>query len=373
MTEHGIFPDFILCRAKRPLDAVRKKKIETYANIGSEDVISAPDIKNTIYSIPLNFEKEKLGEKILKKLQLEAREKPDWEQWQRLVGVLDDPSERINIAMVGKYVDIGDYTLNDSYISVNEALSHAAAHLGVGVKITWIDSKRLEENEEEIKKLASFDGIVVPGGFGSTGVEGKIKAIKFAREHNLPFLGLCYGMQLAVIEFARHVCHLHEANSTEINAATPHPVIDMLPEQEGIMEISGTLRLGAYAATIKPETRVHKLYAKTGRLKLDQERIQQLMMNGEHSRLGKTPLQNTILERHRHRYEQNPNFVSILEKNGMIFSGYHERNDGTKLMEFIELDKGFHVGTQAHPEYKSRLQDPSPLFVGFLEAAHKKS
>ncbi len=377
LTEHGIFPDFILCRAKRPLDAVRKKKIETYANIDSDHVISAPDIKNTIYSIPLNFEKEKLGEKILRKLQLEPRKQPDWSAWQRLVSVLDNPPERVHIAMVGKYMDIGDYMLTDSYISVNEALHHAAAQSGVGVKITWIDSKTLEENEQEVKKLASYDGMVVPGGFGSVGVEGKIRAIQYAREQNIPFLGLCYGMQLAVIEFARHICNLQDANSTEIHAETPHPVIDMLPEQHGITEISGTLRLGAYAATLKPNTYVHDLYTSTGRLTRDASRVQYLIQNGETFRLGKTPLHNTILERHRHRYEQNPQYIDLLERNGMIFSGYHERNDGTKLMEFVELNHRFHVSTQAHPEFKSRLEDPSPLFLGFMQAAkqykHEKS
>ena len=369
LTEQGIFPDFILCRAKRPLDAVRKKKIETYANIDSDHVISAPDIKNTIYSIPLNFEKEKLGEKILQQLRLEPRKQPDWASWQRLVTVLDNPGEQVNIAMVGKYMDIGDYTLTDSYISVKEALTHAAAALGVGMKITWIDAKTLEENEEAVKKLATFDGIVVPGGFGSTGVEGKIKAIQYAREQDIPFLGLCYGMQLAVIEFARHVCNLKEANSTEIHAETPHPVIDMLPEQKGISEMSGTLRLGAYAATIKPNTRIHDLYHRTGRLQRDQERMHALQYEGERMRTGKTPLENAILERHRHRYEQNPEYIDILEKNGLIFSGYHERNDGTKLMEFVELNKRFFCSTQAHPEFKSRLEDPSHLFYGFIDAA----
>ncbi len=369
LTEHGIFPDFILCRAKRPLDEVRKKKIETYANIGSEYVISAPDIKNTIYSIPLNFEKEGLGEKILKKLQLEPLKQPDWTAWQKLVNILDNPPEKLRISMVGKYFDIGDYTLNDSYISVNEALNHAAANLGVGISITWIDAKKLEEDQEEVKKLSSFDGIVIPGGFGSTGVEGKIKAIEYARQNNIPLIGLCYGMQLAVVEFARNVCNLKDANSTEIDPNTPHPVIDILPEQKNVSDISGTLRLGAYAASIKPKTNIYDLYARTGRLNKDQEKIKSFNNENELFRMGNTPVKDTILERHRHRYEVNTKYIPTLEKHGLVFSGSHTRKDGTQLMEYIELSGKNIIATQSHPEFKSRLEDPSPLFYGFIESA----
>jgi CTP synthase len=370
LTEHGIVPDFIICRSQYPMDEVRKKKIETYANIGSEYVISAPDIKNTIYAIPLNFEKEQLGKKILKKLNLEIKQQPDWTAWQEKVDVLDNHEKEVNIAMVGKYIDSGDFTLNDSYISVNQALHHAAAANGVGVKITWVDAKLLEDSPQEVENLQRFDGILVPGGFGSTGVEGKIKAIQCARENNIPFLGLCYGLQLAIIEFARNVCDLSDAHSTEIDENTKHPVIDILPEQKNISTISGTLRLGAYAATIKPESKVYHLYNTTGRLTQDQKRIEEIKHNGEKFRIANTPQENTILERHRHRFEQNPEFIDIIQQQGLLFSGHHEREDGTKLMEFIELpNHPFYISTQAHPEFKSRLLDPSPLFLGFIKAA----
>jgi CTP synthase len=346
LTEHGIFPDFILCRAKRPLDDIRKRKIETYANMDADHVISAPDVKNTIYSIPLNLEKEHLGEKILKKFKMQPKKQPDWTKWESLVNVLAKPQRRLNIALVGKYISSGDYQLNDAYISVNEAVNHAAAHLGAGVNIAWIDARRFEQHPEEIEDLKNYAGIIVPGGFGSTGVEGKIAAIKYARENNIPFLGLCYGMQLAVVEFARNVCKLKDAHTTEVNPKTPYPVIDMLPEQKNVSTISGTLRLGSYTAIVKKNTKVHELYLKKNRVNDDR-----------------------VTERHRHRYEQNPQFIEKLEKEGLIFSGYHQRADGTKLMEFIELNHPFFVATQAHPEFKSRLEDPSPLFYGFIEAA----
>ena len=212
--ENSIEPDFILCRGKSVLDEVRKKKIETYANIKSDYVISAPDIAsagfgNTIYAVPLNFENENLGKKILDKLKLEKKKEPDWEKWQELVYAIVNPLKKIKIAIVGKYIDIGDYQLADSYISINEALAHAGAHNRVGVEINFIDSKEVEKSLE-VLKYKSLDGIIIPGGFGSVGVEGKIKTIQFARENNIPFLGLCFGLQLAVVEFARNVCGLEK-------------------------------------------------------------------------------------------------------------------------------------------------------------------
>ncbi len=367
LMESGIMPDFVLCRSHDPLDSVRKKKIETYANIPSENVISAPDIK-TIYNIPLNFEKEQLGRKLLERFGVNPKKSPDWAEWSRLVSSIENPSKRIKIAIVGKYVDIGDFLLADSYVSINQALEHAGAHLDTGIDIKWIDAKQFEKDGTEM--LKEFDGVVIPGGFGSTGVEGKISAIRFARENNLPFLGLCYGMQLAVVEYARHI-GMDGANTTEVDPETKYPVIDILKTQKQILadkNYGGTMRLGAYAAVLE-KSRVKELYEKSGRIKKDAERIAKLKKDETQSfRLGNIG-GDAILERHRHRFEVNPALAGQLEKAGLMFSGHHTRADGTKLMEFIELPKHkFFVATQAHPEFKSRLLDPAPLFSGFVKA-----
>ncbi len=372
LTEHGIIPDFIICRAKKPLDEVRKKKIETYANIRSDHVISEPDI-DTIYKIPLDLEKDKLGLKILKEFSLKAKKKPDWKRWKKLVENIVDHGKQIKIAMVGKYVDIGDYNLADSYISINQALQHATANLNVKVEIQWIDSKKFEKNPNALRELKNYNGIIIPGGFGGAGVEGKIKAIKFARENNIPFLGLCYGMQLAVVEFARNVCGMKDANTSEVDKKTKFPVIDILPTQKKLMEQSkygGTMRLGAYAAILEDNSKVLSMYRERGRLDEDGKQI--LILKREKSfRLGILEKgKKTVLERHRHRYEVNPKFVSKLESKGLVFSGYHIREDKAKLMEFIELAKlKYFIATQSHPEFKSTLTNPAPLFYGFVKAA----
>lgn len=374
LNESGIFPDFILCRAKRPLDDVRKKKIEIYANIDADYVISAPDIK-TLYAIPLNFEKEDMGQKILKKFGLKPRKRPNWKKWRELVDRIEHPHRVLRVAMVGKYVDIGDYTLKDSYISVNQALEHAGAHLGVGVEINWIDAKRLEKEKAEVKALAGYHGIIIPGGFGISGVEGKLQAIRFARENGIPFLGLCYGMQLAIVEFARNVCSLEGANSTEVDPNTRYPVVDLLPTQRELMnrrEYGGTMRLGAYAAMLREGSRVLELYEGTGRLIADMEKIQMWKEDPQQRfRLGLLQEDSkAVLERHRHRYEVSPEFIHLLEEHGLVFSGYHIREDETQLMEFMELpEHKYFVATQTHPEFKSRLEDPAPLFYGFVKAA----
>ncbi len=280
--------------------------------------------------------------------------------------------------MVGKYVDIGKYHLADSYISINQSLEHAGAHFRTKVEIDWIDSKRFEREPDSISELLSYDGIIIPGGFGRAGVEGKITAIRFARENDIPFLGLCYGMQLAVVEFARNVCGLEGANSTEIDSETKWPVVDFQPQQRKIIESSdygGTMRLGAYSAIIDRESKVFRLYERSNRIKEDAERIERLKkMPDQAYRIGVIREGDTvILERHRHRYEVAPEFIDLLEDKGLVFSGYHETLDGIKLMEFLELpDHTFFVATQAHPEFKSRLEKPSPLFLGFVEAMLRK-
>ncbi|HII69312.1 TPA: CTP synthase [Candidatus Woesearchaeota archaeon] len=375
LNNEGIFPDFIICRAKKPLDDIRKKKIETYVNIASDHVISEPDI-DTIYRIPLELEKESLGIKILEHFHLRPKHKVDLSAIESLVKKIQNPTKELTIAIVGKYVDIGDYDLADSYISINQALIHAGAHMGIRVNTQWIDAKKIERGDKELDKLKSCGGAIVPGGFGNSGVEGKIKAIQYCREHKLPFLGLCYGMQLAVVEFARNVCGKTDAHTTEIAKDTKSPVIDILESQKDIIkkqQYGGTMRLGAYAAILKKDTLVYELYEKTGRLKADREKLKAMeQKKGAEFRLGVLEHKPTILERHRHRYEVNPAFVEELEKQGLVFSGYHKLDGKTSLMEFIELQgHPFFIGTQAHPEFKSRLEDPAPLFLGLVEAAAK--
>ncbi len=343
LRENGIQPDFIFCRGKQALDEPRKKKIEAYANIASGNVISMPDVTgpgtaDTIYVTPLNLEKEKFGDKILAKLKLEKKKNPDWAAWAEMVRKVSDKNlPEVNVALIGKYLDIGDFQLKDSYLSVAAALSHAGAKNNVRVNIHWINSKDIESWNADLGK---YDGILVPGGFGSSGVEGKILAIEYARKHDVPYLGLCYGLQLAVIEFARNVCGL-EASSTEISPEVEHKVIDILPEQMNVNKKGGTMRLGSYPAMLRPGSKVEKIYGSS-----------------------------TITERHRHRYEVNPTYHKILQEKGLVISG--KSPDG-KLVEFIELaDHRFFVATQAHPEFKSYPLRPAPLFDAFIKACKEK-
>jgi CTP synthase len=349
MSSYGVYPNIIIARSDRPLDHKRKEKIAFASNIPVENIISAPDV-DSIYDIPLNFEKDGLSNAILKAIHLKSKP-ADLEDWRKMVHRVHTSTKPVRIAIVGKYFKTGDYVLSDVYISVIEALKHAAAAINRKPEIAWIDSTEYEigdgVDEEKIKKnlknLNQYDGIIVPGGFGERGVEGKIRVIKYAREHQIPYFGLCYGMQLAVVEFARHVLGLKDAHTTEINKATTNPVIDIMPEQKKMMEESnygGTMRLGAYPAVLKQGTIARASYGKS-----------------------------EISERHRHRYEVNPNYVKQIEAAGGIFSG--QSPDG-KLMEIFELSKKlspFHLGTQFHPEFKSSLLNPHPLFVSFLKAA----
>ncbi len=371
LSETGIFPDFIICRSRYPLDDVRKKKIETYANISSEYVISEPDI-DTIYRIPLDLEAESLGHKLLSEFRMKLKKKPSYREWQNLVEKIAKPAHRVKIAMVGKYVDVGSFNLRDSYISVNESLLHAGAALDCGVDISWIDSKKIEKGDFD--DLKEYDGIIIPGGFGANGVEGKIKAIQFAREKGIPFLGLCYGLQLAVVEFARNKCGMEDAHTTEVKK-TKHPVIDILASQKEILEkreYGASMRLGAYAAKLLPDTQIYELYKETGRLKEDKQKIQLMKKDSSQQfRLGKlADEQDVVIERHRHRYEVNPEFIGAIQKEGMVFSGSHITEEGIELMEFIELPcHPYFCATQGHPEFKSALGKPAPLFYGFVKAA----
>jgi len=336
LREYGIQPDFIFCRGKHPLDEPRKKKLEVYANVPADHIISMPDVTgsgtaNTIYVIPLDLENEGFGIKLLKVLNLEKKIEPNWKPWSEMVNRIIHPRGEVNIAIVGKYLDIGDFQLKDSYLSVAAALKHAGSKNNVKVNIHWVNSKDIESWKVDFSK---YDGILVPGGFGNSGVEGKIQAIEYARKNNIPYLGLCYGMQLAVVEFARNVCGL-EANSTEINPDIKDNVIDILPEQVGVENKGGTMRLGAYPAVLKEGSVVHSIYET-----------------------------RAISERHRHRYEVNPDYHKILEDKGLVISG--KSPDG-KLAEFIELpNHKFFIATQSHPEFKSYPMKPAPLFDAFV-------
>ncbi|MBD3313195.1 CTP synthase [Candidatus Woesearchaeota archaeon] len=337
----GIQPDFVMARSKKPIDEVRKQKISLMGNVRPEDVISAPDVKY-IYEVPLLFEKQTLCSKILEKFGLEYK-KDTMKEWEELVEKIKKADRKIKIGIIGKYFDIGDFTLEDSYISVIESIKHACWHNSSVPEIVWVDSKQFENDEKSLSKLDDFDGIIVPGGFGSSGVEGKIEAICYARENSIPFLGLCYGMQLAVIEFARNVCGLEGASSTEVDENAKNPVIDILPEQKQIIEEShygGTMRLGGYKAKLAKGTKVMELYG-----------------------------EEIVSERHRHRYEVNPEYIEKLEKEGLRFSG--KSPDGI-LMEFLEISgHPYFVATQAHPEFKSRPTEPAPLFDGLIKACIK--
>jgi len=343
LREEGIQPDFILCRGRKELDEPRKKKIEQYSNIKKENIISMPDVigentPNTLYVIPLNLEKEHLGEKIMERLNLKYKKIPDWTDWKNAVNSLINPSNEISIGIVGKYLSTGDYQLVDSYISINESLKHSSAKNNAKINIKWINAQDLEKSENIKEILNKVQGIIIPGGFGSSGVEGKINAIKHCRENNVPFLGLCYGLQLAVIEYARNVCELKEANTTEVNQDTIHPVIDIMPEQKDINNKGGTMRLGAYKAILQDKSKVKELYGN----------------------------RDEVSERHRHRYEVNPIYHPILKDKGMVLSGM---SPDKRLVEFIELPNlKFFIATQSHPEFKSSLLNPAPLFDGFVKA-----
>jgi CTP synthase len=342
LREIGIQPDFIVARADDPLDNVRKEKIGLFCNVKQEDVISDSNI-DYVYAVPLLFEEQQLCKKILRKMRLrkDAEEVKPWKDFITKIRSLD---ECITIGIVGKYFDIGTSQLSDSYISVIEAVKHASWSHNLIPNIHWIDSKEFEEDPTNLSTLDHVDGVIVPGGFGLSGIQGKIDTIGYTRKHKIPYLGLCLGMQLAVVEYAQNVCNLSGAHSKEVIKDTKYPVIDFIPEQVNILQESrygATMRLGSYPAVLKKGTKVHELYG---------------MENVE--------------ERHRHRYEVNPDFVKILEEGGLVFSGHSP--DGI-LMEFLELpDHPFFIATQAHPEFKSRPIKPAPLFDGFIKAAIKK-
>jgi len=341
----GIQPDFIIARSETFLDQKRKEKLAMFCNIPERYIISAPDVES-IYEVPINFERDDLSRLILKKLGLKYK-KTDLKKWYGLNNLIKNPSGRVKIGIVGKYFGTGDFVLSDAYISVIEAIKHAAYKNKVKADIDWINSEQFEKNPEKLEDLKNYGGILVPGGFGSRGIEGKIKTIEFLRENKIPFFGLCYGMQLAVIEFARNVLNLKDANTTEIDRNTKNPVIDIMPEQKKNLEdrnYGASMRLGAYPAVLKKGTTAYAAYGKS-----------------------------KIFERHRHRWEVNPDYIKSLEKGGLVFSG---KSPSGKLMEITELpkkDHPFFLATQFHPELKSDPINAHALFFEFVKAAIAKN
>ncbi|OGN07663.1 MAG: CTP synthase [Candidatus Yanofskybacteria bacterium RIFCSPHIGHO2_02_FULL_38_22b] len=339
MNSAGIQPDVIIARSSQPLDEIRKQKVSIFCNVRPEAVISAPDI-SSIYEVPVNFEKDNLGKIILQKLNLKSKVK-NLRRWHKLVENIRSSKKSVKIGIVGKYFGTGDFILSDSYLSVIEAIKHAAWFLGRKPEITWLSAETYEKTPAALEELKKFDGIIVPGGFGKRGVEGKILAINYVRNNNIPFLGLCYGLQLAIIEFARNACGLKAAHTTEVDSKTNMPVICTMPEQfQNILKknLGGSMRLGAYECRLVKGTLAYNLYG-----------------------------QDVISERHRHRYEVNNTYRKILERNGLLVSGIHKKGN---LVEVIEIPKHkFFVASQFHPEFKSRPLSPHPLFLGFVRAS----
>ncbi len=350
----GIQADFILCRSEKPIDEKRRERISIFCNIDKDAVIAAPDVEN-VYEIPLNFAKEGLDLKILQKFALKPKAE-DLNECIALIKKIKRLKKPLKIGIVGKYFGTGAFTLSDSYISVIESVKHASWKANRVPEISWLDAEIYEKNPNALTDLKAFNGIIVPGGFGSRGVEGKIKAIEFCRKNKIPYLGLCLGMQLAVIEFARNVCGLKKANSTEFaptKTGLVDYVVDVMPEQKALLKekkYGGTMRLGTYLCQIKPETLSFKAY-----------------FGSKTPKEGKRSFHT--FERHRHRYELNNEFREALERKGMVMAGINPESD---LVEIIELkNHPFFVGCQFHPEFKSRPLKPHPLFLSFIKAAIK--
>ncbi|MCX6786635.1 MAG: CTP synthase [Candidatus Kaiserbacteria bacterium] len=345
LNSYGVQPDFIVARSTHSIDEKRKEKLAISCSVRADRVISAPDIKS-IYEVPLNLEKDHLGDILLEALHLPEKRTTSLSAWKKFtLAATNTKAPEISIAIVGKYFDTGDFVLSDAYLSVIEAIKFSASKLGRRAKITWINAKEIEKASSAgtAAMLSGYQGIIVPGGFGETGIEGKIKAIKFAREKKIPYFGLCYGMQLMVIEYARHVLGLKDAHTTEINKKTTAPVVDVMLEQKKHLadnKYGGTMRLGAYPCYLKKGTMARAAYKK-----------------------------ELVEERHRHRYEINPKYIKQLEDAGLVFSG---TSPDSVLMEIAELPRSVHpfmLGTQFHPEFQARPLSPHPLFTEFLKAA----
>jgi len=339
----GVQADIIIARADEPLDKKRKEKIATFCNIKADHVISAPDVES-IYDVPVNFEKDGFGNILCDVLSLKPKKnKSDLTKWKNFVRKSKNGNKEVHIAVVGKYFDSGDYVLSDVYISVLEAIKYSAYKHNAKPKIHYINSKDIESGDMKVSELKKYDGILVPGGFGQTGIEGIIQVIKYAREQKIPYFGLCYGMQLLVLEFARNVANLADAHTAEIKPDAKNVVIDIMPEQKELMknkEYGGTMRLGTYPAVLKKGTIARRAYGKM-----------------------------QVNERHRHRFEVNPEYIAHLSDAGLVFSG---TSPDHRLMEIAELpqkEHPFFLATQFHPEFQARPLAPHPLFSAFIKAS----
>jgi CTP synthase len=346
----GIQPDIILARANVVLDQKRKEKIHYMCGLDVEDVISAPNVES-IYECPINFERDNISKRILKKLFLKAK-RIDLKEWESFVHKIRNLKGEVKIGIVGKYFGSGDFILTDSYISVLESVKHAAYSLNQKPVIEWLDADTYEKDSAKLAELKKYNGIIVPGGFGNRGVEGKIMAIGYCRKNKIPFFGLCLGLQLSVIEFARNIVGIKDATSREFDRNAKNPVIDVMQEQKELLKekhYGGTMRLGAFDCDVQEDTISHKAYKDW---------------------VGEVKGPYMISERHRHRYEVNNDYRDILKDNGLIIAGVNPKKD---LIEIIELkDHPFFVATQFHPEFKSRPLKPHPLFKAFIRAAIKK-
>jgi len=341
LNSYGVQADFIVARSKYALDDKRKEKLAISSNIRKDHIISAPDVES-IYDVPLNFDADNLGDLLLDSLKLPTDTPSDFHVWKDFVTRLKTGGKEVKIGIVGKYFDTGDFVLSDAYLSVIEALKFSGAEVGVTPRIEWLNAKDFEKGEK-IESLSGYDGILVPGGFGETGIEGKLQAIRYAREHKIPYFGLCYGMQLMVVEYARNVLGITDAHTVEINSDTANPVVAMMDAQKEILsrgEFGGTMRLGSYTENIVPGTIAATAYGV-----------------------------EEVTERHRHRYEINPAYVKQLTDAGLVFSGTSPDGVLMEIAELPETEHPFFLGTQAHPELKARPLAPHPLFSAFLRAA----
>ena len=351
----GLQPNFVICRSQNEIDTKRKKTISFNTGIREDHILSAPDV-DSIYKIPLVLQDQKLDTLLLEEMKLKHKS-ADMKKWTAMTDKINKSKKNVKIAIAGKYFTSGAFALEDSYVCVIEAIKHAAWKKGLNPVIKWFDVERFEDPKEKAlveEELKEFDGIIVPQGWGSRAVEGKLKAVEWARTNKVPYLGLCFGMQMAVIEYARNVLGLNDANSEEVNPTTKDPVIHIMPNQKEYLEkkqYGGTIRLGAWPCKLDKNSILYKAYKSEGAERLNEQ---------------------TVEERHRHRYEFNNDYLKQLEKAGLVISGTSP--DG-KLVESIELPIDVHpffVGTQFHPEYKSRPLTPHPIFVGFIEACTKQ-
>ncbi len=349
LDSYGVHANFIIARSSTLIDQKRKEKISEFCSVPIENVIAAPDIAS-IYDVPLNFERDKFGMQLSKALSL-PKKKIKLQKWSGFVKSAKNTKKEVKIAVVGKYFDSGDFVFADAYVSVIEAIKFSAYKLGLKPVLTWLGAKEFEGNYDKAKVLSKFDGVLVPGGFGKNGVEGKLNVIRYCREKQIPYFGLCYGMQLLVIEHARNVLKLEGANTTEVAPRTQYPIIDIMENQKQAIKESkygASMRLGGYPCKLKKDTVAYSAY---------------------HGALGKGLRNNTITERHRHRYEVNNEYIEALQNAGLVFSG---TSPNGKLMEIAELPKSVHpffLGVQFHPEFLARPLSPHPLFTEFIKAA----